>query len=246
MQVSLFNAPHFLSVSEKTRFSSAIVPAFVCPPLNFSCFHSFMPSLRTIVGYVVIWNGFVMSPCASNSNKEAFFHLKLSAGTCPVKDSKVCRILQQNSVKVVLNDAVIIDTSAADVFQESITVSGLLWPGALNSIEIWWRHQRLPTFDDIQFQVTTSCSSKTVLPSSLWFYSKSDDVLVGAWPSRILFQGCFFVQFDFLNSALLTNRSHLKVFQKCICKRFFILGHCGSDCFIHSYSSRQFWSWTFL
>jgi hypothetical protein len=189
LQVSLFNAPSFLSVSERTQFSSSIVPVVVCPPLNFSCFHSFLPSWKSIIGYVVVWNGFILSPCALTSNKESFFHLKLSAGLCPVNDSKVCQILQQNIVKVVLNDAVIIDTSTADAFQESITVPCLLWPGALNSIQIWWRHQRLPRFDDIEFQVTTSCSSKMALPAALWFYSKSDDTIVGAWPRRILFQG---------------------------------------------------------
>ena len=190
--VSLYNAPSFLAVSDKTRFSSSIVPVIVCPPLNFSCFHSHLSkNWRSIIGYVVVWGGFVMSPCSSNSNPQSLFHLKLSAGSCPVNDSKVCRILQQNTIKVVLNDAVIIDTTFYSSFQETLTVPGNLWPGALNSIQIWWRHQRLPNFDDIQLQVTTSCSARMTLPSSLWFHTKSDDVLVGAWPQRILFQGMF-------------------------------------------------------
>jgi hypothetical protein len=188
--VTLYNAPSFFAVSDATRFSSSIVPVIVCPPLNFSCFHSFLSkNWKSLVGYVAVWSGFVLSPCSSDSNAESLFHLKLSAGSCPVNDQKVCQILQHNTVKVVLNDAVIVDTSLSSSFQETLTVSGNLWPGALNSIQIWWRHQRLPNFDDIQFQVTTSCSSRMTLPSSFWFHSKSDDFLAGAWPQRIHIQG---------------------------------------------------------
>jgi hypothetical protein len=189
--VSLFNAPSFLAVSDSTRFSSSLVPVIVCPPLNFSCFHSFLPiNWKSIIGYVAVWDGFIMSPCLQNSNAQSWFHLKLSAGSCPVNDSMVCRIMQQNTVKIVLNDAVILDTSFSDSFQETLTVSCNIWPGALNSIQILWRHQRLPNFDDVQFQVTTSCFSRMTLPSSLWFHSKVDDFLVGTWPRRMVFQGC--------------------------------------------------------
>ena len=207
--MSLYNAPSFLSVSEKTQFSSLIVPVIICPPLNFSCFHSFLPTWRSMIGYVAIWNGFLMSPCSANSNGNSLFHFKLSPGICPVNESRVCRILQQNTLKVVLNDAVIIDTSFSDFFQESLTVRCRLWPGGLNSIQIWWRHQRLPNFDDIQFQVTTSCSSRMTLPSSLWFHSESDDTLSGAWPRRVVIQGRFKIciqsisSINFLYSCLL-------------------------------------------
>ncbi len=189
--VSLYNAPNFLSVSEGTRFSSLVVPSILCPPLNFSCFHSYLPTLRSKIGYVAIWSGFLMSPCSPNSNGDSLFHFKLSPGVCPVNESRVCRILQQNTLKVVLNDAVIIDTSFSDLFQESLTVRCRLWSGGLNSVQIWWRHQRLPNFDDIQLQVTTSCSSRMTLPSSLWFYSNEDDTLSGSWPRRIVIEGNF-------------------------------------------------------
>jgi hypothetical protein len=187
--VSLYNAPSFFSVSEKTRFSSSLVPVIVCPPLNFSCFHSFLPTWRSMIGYVAVWSGHIMSPCSTQSNSEAFMHFKLSAGHCPVNDTKVCQILQQNTIKVVLNGDVLIDTSFSHIFREILIVPCRLWPAALNSIQIWWRHQRMPNFDDLQFQLTTSCSSKMTPPSSLWFYSRQDDHLAGGWPRRVLFQG---------------------------------------------------------
>jgi hypothetical protein len=116
-------------------------------------------------------------------------HFKLSAGHCPVNDSKVCQILQQNTIKLVLNGDVLIDTSFSHIFREMLIVPCRLWPAALNSIQIWWRHQRMPNFDDLQFQLTTSCSSKMTPPSSLWFYSRQDDHFAGGWPRRVQFQG---------------------------------------------------------
>jgi translation initiation factor IF-1 len=188
LMVSLFNAPNFLSVSHRTRFVKSTVPAFVCPPLNFSCFYSFLPTWRPVLGYVVVWSGFIMSPCSSTSAADSYFHFQLSRGTCPVNDTQICQHMQQNSIRVVLNDDIIIDSSFPNAFQENLTVACNLWPGALNSIQIWWRHQRHPIVEDIRFHVTTSCASQMVLPSSFWFHSNSDDFLVGAWPKRILFQ----------------------------------------------------------
>jgi hypothetical protein len=205
--VSLYNAPSFLSVSEKTRFSSSLVPAFVCPPMNFSCFHSYLPTWRSMIGYVVIWSGHILSPCSPQSNSESVMHFKLSAGRCPVNDSMVCQILQQNTIKVVLNGDVLIDTSFSHVFRETLTVSCRLWPAALNPIQIWWRHQRLPNFNDLQFQLTTSCFNKMTPPASLWFYSRTDDYFAGGWPRRVLFQGRN-LRISLLSCTALYNDDH--------------------------------------
>jgi hypothetical protein len=199
-----------------------------------------------------------MSPCLPNSNIESLLHFKLSSGICPVNETKVCQILQQNTLKVILNDAVIIDTSFANVFQESLTLPCHLWPGGLNSIQIWWRHQRLPNFDDIQLQITTSCSSKMTLPSSLWFHSTPDAIISGQWPRRIAFEGSTFkinspnlfepsspfsnhlVFSTFLYPPFLTsNRKPIKAFQKCIYQCIFDICHCWSVCLVLNNSDRQ-------